>query len=796
MRSQSPNATFRISSYLSNNDTREFNQFKRDTNVHASIVAETDFDVLNARAEQAAKELKQKVLRDFRTLENYKNSMNGTLRTFEELQDLRRINENLTKKSFGKRMIANLNSMKANNKQYADTVDNLTNEAFALLVPEIAKNFNYANMKAYTGFADKFTDSLTFDQINERDNFVMKICNELDLLKLAHNTTANTGTKGDQQRIMQTRIQSGGQNNDSRLKSVLTKQSSITRTIQMEPNAYVNVDQNSFSMANLNTAEVEEQQKSIAYFDAKYEKKGFKYRYAKVLDHHFEEIIDKYDGSQPVEVTIKQNLPLYDYYQALTIDTPNSGVAIMKHMRDMTFKDPDSTQKLKKIDKSLSRPRSIDQSLEFNIDFQTYAIFKRLMVKRKYEAATLKYEKAADKLAEKKKRRTTMVNPTLPAINPLLNRSATPQSAKSMKSYRNAEQQHQVALSTASAAVTYIKPFPEDDDEELQNFANEDEYVLDNVRVRCVTCNRLVKSDNSNFEYDNFSINFETMKKSMTDETILPVAQLSKDISEMAAKTRIQCDECEEFQAKTVTHESTTKPNYIGTARKTAASMTITDPLTGTSGYTNKVDDDDRDTIFSSDNQFATELSSMKTSGACVDAGSNGNEHELNISLELKDEHLEAIKLKKREKNLLKVKEKKDKSASSHGPKCRHHKKMSLEETIQYQRKIDLLPSKSFTSQRKQSISSNSLTLMKIREKEKKAKQRAEIEAERDDDLINPVCFKNYSIANQEPIVEQQQTELNYLNLNLNIVDTPRSSMQALKKFQKLVSKRPRTAVK
>lgn len=59
-----------------------------------------------------------------------------------------------------------------------------------------------------------------------------------------------------------------------------------------------------------------------SYFDPYFDENDFSFKYKRILNDQFEQIIDQYDGYSPVELTLKQSLPLNEYYAALTSSSP------------------------------------------------------------------------------------------------------------------------------------------------------------------------------------------------------------------------------------------------------------------------------------------------------------------------------------------------------------------------------------------------------------------------------------------------------------------------------------------
>ena len=454
---------------------------------------------------------------------------------------------------------------------------------------------------------------------------------------------------------------------------------------------------------------------SASYFDPNFNEGGFSYKYKKVLNDQFQEIIEQYDGNSPVELTLKQTLPLNEYYVSLTANSPQIS-------RNEKSNDRQS-------DNKKSRPKSAKN--EMNHDFEMYNILKRMMVKKKYEAATIKMEKAAKNESDKRKRRCQSLvapNSSTPNLLNLVNNNNITSSnySNNANANNNSNSNNNMnikiktrptsSLSLTASSHTFnglatsnsllSKPFAEDDDdEENENLEKNEDYCIGEPVIRCTKCKKKFIPKTSGRQtpstlsdrfdlYDEFKISNEAIKKDVWPYELDTSRMVENNKSNKKNKKQsdAKCYSCRNIVPVEIKTSEQTNFEAVQQSKSMNENIfRIQIQRSATSYYGKKEKLSDQQQYQSPTYTSARRVASAKYI--------NLNNIDLTDSVD-KDEF--------------------------HRLKCSHPKQMTSRELIQYQRKTSMIPGKTFSSQRRQSITINRPPLSKIKadyDKENKISQ-------------------------------------------------------------------------
>jgi hypothetical protein len=579
-------------------------------------------------------------------------------------------------------------------------IDNLTTEIFVALSNGIDKSTLLRrsatsisqSVKEKSTTSSFRTSSLNLNEFYEidenettEDNFVLKICNEIKNYKPEFKEDSTN--KGDTalNKAKSVKIVEPNEESDAKTKrssknlvpSDFSQMERLMKGLPIEEKDHFDYGDNL----------------PASYFDSYFDENDFSFKYKRVLDDQFEQIIDQYDGSSPVELTLKQSLPLNEYYAALTSSSPQI------------------SRNEKKTDNDTKKNRPKSAKSEMNAEYEMYNILKRMMVKKKYEVATIKLEEKNSNKTEndKRKRRCqssvapVYSSPTLTNINNInqpIKIKTRPNSSLSL----NASSINFNGITSTNSLLS--KPFAEDDDdEEDENLENKiEDYSIGDPIIRCVKCKKKFVPKSSGRQtpstlsdkfdlYDEFKISNDAIKKEtwpyeLDTNKVIEIGSNKKH----KKKSESKCYSCKNVPPVIKIPSFDSNLELEQSKPKNEEIFRINIQRSKTSLGNKK----ERSSFDQQQYQSQTYTSARRTASAKY---LNLNNQELTDNVD-KDEF-----------NRL---------------KCSHPKQMTSRELSQYQRKISMIPGKTFSSQRRQSISINRPPLSKIKfdyEKENKISQ-------------------------------------------------------------------------
>jgi hypothetical protein len=561
-----------------------------------------------------------------------------------------------------KKMIDDVNNNTEQPIVYGKHIDNLTTELFVALSNGIDKNAIMKRTHSAMSHKDKSTscsvrtsstnlnEFYDIDQ-NDDDNFVIKICNEIKNCQL--------------------------ENDDGRSKSARTKSVKI-----VEPIEEVDLLRKSYSktfipdsfqemekLLNYQQVDEKNEQFPASYFDPNINDGDYNYRYKKVLNNQFQQIFDQFDGNLPVEVLLKQTLSTNDYFSSL-----NSSNAAISHNEN-----PRKSSIRLKSGKNRKND-DVGDTVFVNKDYEMYNILKRMMVKKKYEAATIKYEKGNSSDKQRKRRCQSSIYITTNASNLGANSSNSSSSGNIKIKTRPVSSLSALtpsanSLSNIANSSILSKPFTEDDDEEGENLDKNEDYTIVVQTIRCVKCKKKFKSKQFGRDtpsdgdlYDEFKISNETLKKNEWPYEL----DTNDEIQKKTKSKLFKCYSCANIPVKLKLTSSSESHIPIDTE--------------------NLAKNKKPENIDANKNE--------KINGEYQSQTYNSARRALSAK---------SVKLVNQE-----LTDKADKD-EFHGLKCSHPRKMTTKELVEFQRRSSLIPGKTFTSQRRQSITLNRPPLSKIK---------------------------------------------------------------------------------